>query len=56
MLRTHLVKAAAVASLAFSVAAITPAFAGHGDSAATRVTATTAWETAPVTLKTTAWE
>lgn len=53
MLRIRLVKAAAVASLAFSVAAITPALAGHAD---TRVTATTAWETAPVGLNTTAWE
>ncbi|MFI8345651.1 hypothetical protein ACIF8W_37150 [Streptomyces sp. NPDC085639] len=56
MLRTHPPKAAAVAALAFSLAAAAPAFAGHGNSAAGRVTATTAWETAPATLRTTAWE
>ncbi|WP_371616488.1 hypothetical protein [Streptomyces sp. NBC_00454] len=57
MLRTRLVKAAAVASLAFAVTAFAPAVAAHTiGTSDTRVTATTAWETAPVGKNTTAWE
>ncbi|MFF3216398.1 hypothetical protein ACFYYB_37995 [Streptomyces sp. NPDC002886] len=58
MLRTRLVKAAAVASLALAVATVTPALAAHGtgNTSETRVSATTAWETAPVGKNTTAWE
>ncbi|WP_328299408.1 hypothetical protein OG389_17365 [Streptomyces sp. NBC_00435] len=55
MLRTHLAKAAAVAFLALSAAAVTPVVAAHGTTD-TQVTATTVWETAPVGKNTTVWE
>ncbi|UQX02336.1 hypothetical protein [Streptomyces sp. RerS4] len=56
MLRARLLQAAAVAALA--LAALLPAVAGEATAAGddTRVTATTAWETAPVGKFTTAWE
>ncbi|MFK0254074.1 hypothetical protein [Streptomyces sp. NPDC090445] len=54
MLRNRLAKAAAVTSLAF--AALTPALVGQATADETRVTATTAWETAPAGKFTTAWE
>ncbi|MGW0391588.1 hypothetical protein ACWDYJ_11950 [Streptomyces sp. NPDC003042] len=54
MLRTRLAKAAAVTSLAF--AAFTPALVGPASADDTRITATTAWETAPAGKNTTAWE
>ncbi|MER5729229.1 hypothetical protein ABT084_12990 [Streptomyces sp. NPDC002138] len=58
MLRTRLAQAAAVASLAFALAAVAPALAAHTGptTADSHVTATTAWETAPVGKNTTAWE
>ncbi|MFE2289357.1 hypothetical protein ACFXDJ_34945 [Streptomyces sp. NPDC059443] len=57
MLRISLAKAAAVASLAFAFAVVAPAVAAHTTGTSdTRVTATTAWETAPVGKNTTAWE
>lgn len=58
MLRTRLAKAAAVVTLA--LAAITPALAGQltaADTAdATRITATTGWQTASVGKATTGWQ
>ncbi|MET9606324.1 hypothetical protein ABZZ17_14800 [Streptomyces sp. NPDC006512] len=42
MLRTTIVKAAAVTSLA--LAALTPALVGQANAGETHVTATTAWE------------
>ncbi|WP_329383907.1 hypothetical protein OG625_22300 [Streptomyces sp. NBC_01351] len=54
MLRNRLSKAAAVTAL--TLAALTPAMAGQVTADETRVTATTAWETAPAGKFTTAWE
>lgn len=54
MLRTRLVKAAAVTTLA--LAAFAPALTAHGAGRTGHVSATTAWETAPTGKNTTAWE
>lgn len=54
MLRTYLVKAAAVATLALAAVTVTPALAAH--DAGTTVTATTGWQTAPVDKNTTGWQ
>ncbi|GHD76743.1 hypothetical protein OHU17_20195 [Streptomyces goshikiensis] len=54
MLRTRLVKAAAVTTLA--LAAFAPALTAHGAGRTGHVSATTAWETAPAGKNTTAWE
>ncbi|MFG2714783.1 hypothetical protein ACGFX2_30140 [Streptomyces goshikiensis] len=55
MLRTHLVKAAAVTTLALAAFAA-PALTAHTAGQTSHVSATTAWETAPTGKNTTAWE
>ncbi|MEV6208684.1 hypothetical protein [Kitasatospora sp. NPDC051914] len=57
MLRTRLVRAAAVTTLALGAAAVTPALVAQATTAQhTRTTATTVWEIAPAGKVTTVWE